>query len=188
MYGYAFVVDAYHVIIECPLYETERAQLCSYLCPSELLQAYGRVANLWELCISLLCPNSAPLASKVGSFLMKTLVKRALFDTALMSNGNVYVCDSKWMASMSRVQLRAMQIDVRNMYINYVGPTNWQRSLALSTWALSNVTSLILDMSPSKPIVEWLPEHWRDNIGSKVEHEHQIIDTYGLGNARVRRL
>ena len=48
MFGVAFVIDAYHVMMECPLHENARAQLLNCISPNEFVETYGVSANVWE--------------------------------------------------------------------------------------------------------------------------------------------
>ena len=66
------------------------------------------------------------------------------------------------------------------MYINRDALNNWQPSHALVTWISSSASPILSVILRSLPIVEWLPNDWKDNIGTKNEHEQGGIETYGL--------
>ena len=183
LHGMAFVLDAFHVLIECPLYEKERAHMCIAISDHVMLSEFGQLDNTWDLCVSLLCPTKASLASTVGSFLASSLAKRAFFEEAIEPLGNVYTCVSKW-ATTDTAKLRVMQMDVRTVVSKLAthGVSNWVPSPALSTW----MHNLVLDASGSKPVAEWLPADWRDRLGTIHDHVRCDIDRDALPRQRSR--
>lgn len=138
-----YLHDAFHVLFECPLFESERKVLCDRVPPSVIRECFGTQDSLYELHVMLLCPNSMQVASAVGHFLACTIAKLGIFKAVqegkptigpihYMQRAMLY--DRKWIRSF-----RGKADLVRNEVISlFTQPTQLygnMRSPSISSWA-----------------------------------------------------
>jgi hypothetical protein len=164
-----YIIDAFHTLFECPLFEIERQRLCKSLSKRHLLSKHGLFQSLMDLCVALLSPLDMCMAIHVGTFLGLCITKLDMFKAGL--DGDVMksiTYNSRWSRAIRNRahvdKFRSQILDVYTRRSTTKCALPWRVSNMIYTWT----EGLVVNRSGAQPISSFLPDNWRDSVDSRV--------------------
>ena len=168
MYNERYVLDAMHVLFKCPMVAKERAMFFNVLDTKCGAFEWARVANLYDLGVSLLTPQSVDVACAVGRFLSEYLAAREILLSSLpFSSPPKQVTKSRWLGSRTN-KLEEIRLFIHDSLHERA---NTETSLRFATCSFSNTWinqhSFETLHDAFKLVRSWLPDGWEQRIGRK---------------------